>query len=334
MTSRQPDRGTAGARHRQASDPRWPGLVLPVTVLIVVGLAGLRGEVTGPQWDGPLHGDAVAVGIPLEIALVIMLVITIRRLATRARTGRANAAPASAVAVKVRRVLVFVLGTGIIAVAATMAVGVDRHLFSGRGGARPGQAAAGAAPSPAATRPGRHFSFHLFALHLHLTAYLLYGLLVLVFLGAVVLRTWWARQYRPSGRRAYQYLAPDTQDLREVVESGRSALHAIDDARAAIIACYLAMETSLGEHGAARAIADTPDELLMRATALGIVHGTAAARLTALFYEARFSSHPLDSGHRDAAGQALGELAAELAEAGAAGTAARRGRADRIGART
>jgi len=43
-----------------------------------------------------------------------------------------------------------------------------------------------------------------------------------------------------------------------------------------------------------------------------VVRGTAAARLTALFYEARFSSHPLDPGQRDAAEQALDELAAAL----------------------
>ena len=44
------------------------------------------------------------------------------------------------------------------------------------------------------------------------------------------------------------------------------------------------------------------------------MRGTAAARLTALFYEARFSSHPLDRGQRDAAERALDELAAALAE--------------------
>ena len=50
------------------------------------------------------------------------------------------------------------------------------------------------------------------------------------------------------------------------MESGRSALRTVDDARAAIIACYVAMENSLAERGAARAVADTPDELLARAT--------------------------------------------------------------------
>jgi len=44
------------------------------------------------------------------------------------------------------------------------------------------------------------------------------------------------------------------------------------------------------------------------------VRGTAAARLTALFYEARFSSHPLGPGQRGAAEQALDELAAALAQ--------------------
>jgi hypothetical protein len=74
------------------------------------------------------------------------------------------------------------------------------------------------------------------------------------------------------------------------------------------------METSLAERGAARTAADTPDELLARATTSGIVHGGAAGRLTALFYEARFSSHPLAAGQRDAAEQALDELARALAE--------------------
>jgi hypothetical protein len=73
------------------------------------------------------------------------------------------------------------------------------------------------------------------------------------------------------------------------------------------------MEESLAERGATRAAADTPDELLARATRSKIVRGTAAARLTTLFYEARFSSHPMEQGQRQAAEQALDELAAALA---------------------
>ena len=55
-------------------------------------------------------------------------------------------------------------------------------------------------------------------------------------------------------------------------------------------------------------------ELIVAAVAVtaGTVRGGAAGRLTALFYEARFSTHPLDAGQRDAASAALDELAAEL----------------------
>jgi len=75
----------------------------------------------------------------------------------------------------------------------------------------------------------------------------------------------------------------------------------------------VAMERRLADRGTARGAADTPDELLARAVASGAVRGGAAGRLTALFYEARFSTHPLDAGQRDAASAALDSLAAELA---------------------
>jgi len=146
-------------------------------------------------------------------------------------------------------------------------------------------------------------------------------------LAGLVLSLWWARRLRrPAGRaRADGFIAEDPEQLREAVESGRSALRTFDDARAAIIACYVAMENSLAERGAAREVAGTPDELLARATETGLVRGTAAARLTALFYEARFSSHPLDRTQRDAAERALDELAAALPHAETAGGAGKTG---------
>ena len=60
-------------------------------------------------------------------------------------------------------------------------------------------------------------------------------------------------------------------DLRSAVASGSAALRRVDDARAAIIACYVAMEQSLARAGTARAAADAPDELLARAMAAGTV---------------------------------------------------------------
>jgi hypothetical protein len=222
--------------------------------------------------------------------------------------------PANEVAVKLRGVLVFVLSGGMIAVAVTILVGLHLHVFD----LKPSKPRSPPphkleTPSPRPLGPQSSSTFHL------PLAFLLYGLLVVVLVAAIVLSIWWARRFSSAGETGKDgFIAEDSDDLREAVESGRSALRNIDDARAAIIACYLAMEASLADRGAARAIADTPDELLARARATGIVRGTAAARLTALFYEARFSSHPLDHRQRDAAEQALDELATALAEATAA----------------
>jgi hypothetical protein len=95
----------------------------------------------------------------------------------------------------------------------------------------------------------------------------------------------------------------------------------------------VAMEQSLAEAGTARAAADTPDELLTRAAARGLVRGGAAARLTGLFYEARFSSHLMVRSQRDDAEQALADLAASLTGLAPAGTAAAPGRPSGAGAR-
>ncbi len=141
---------------------------------------------------------------------------------------------------------------------------------------------------------------------------ILYTLLVIAIVAAVVVSIWWStRLRRPAAPLVIEDVS--TEELREAVNEGRAALAGIDDARAAIIACYVAMERRLADRGTARGAADTPDELLARAVASGIVRGGAAGRLTTLFYEARFSTHPLSAGQRDAASAALDELAAELA---------------------
>ena len=293
MTSRQPG----------ATPQDWLLRLLPLALLIILGLAGLRGAVATPRWDGPLHRDVVTVGIALEVVLLILLVITIRR------TGSGSQ---EAVPHKLRSMLVLTLGAGAVAVAVATLVVLHLHLPISVP-KTPGNPAPVATPSRRGLRPGPAGGP---AFHIPL-AVLLYALLIVVLLAGVALSIWWARRARPSiGPGQDAFIAHDSEDLREAVESGRSALRTVDDARAAIIACYVAMENSLAERGAARAIADTPDELLARARQSGIVRGTAAARLTALFYEARFSSHPLDHRQRDAAERALDELAAALAETG------------------
>jgi hypothetical protein len=301
------DTGTPDAGPRAGPGPSWP-LVLPLTLLVILGLAGLRGAVTAPRWNGPLRHDGPVIGLALEVILGILLVLTIRRRSRAARAAQLDGVPVNDVAAKLRAGLLVVLGAGMIAVA--VAIFISLHLHLG-GSIQPAPTFSvkplpKRQPRPQAPQPGASF-------HVPLTV-ILYVLLVVVLAAAVVLSVWWSRRFGPSfGGRTSGFLAEDPEDLREAVESGRLALRTVDDARAAIIACYVAMETSLAERGAARAVADTPDELLARATTSGLVRGTAAARLTALFYEARFSSHPLGRGQRDAAEQALDELAAALA---------------------
>jgi Domain of unknown function (DUF4129) len=291
---------------RAAPARYWP-LVLPLTLLIILGLAGLRGTVTQPGWNGPLHRDGLVIGLALEVVLGVLLVITLVR-----RSAGSHAARANLVAVKLRGVLTFVLSAGMIVVAVITIAGLHLHLFDEKPAKRPAASAPTATPTKTAKS---QWPLPFSSLHITLAAFL-YTLLIVVLLAGLVLSVWWARRLRPSiAPRAGDFIAEDSDDLREAVESGRSALHTVDDARAAIIACYVAMEDSLAARGAARAAADTPDELLARATKSGVVRGTAAARLTALFYEARFSSHRLGQGQRDAAARALDELAAALADA-------------------
>lgn len=101
-----------------------------------------------------------------------------------------------------------------------------------------------------------------------------------------------------GGARAAVYAALDAADdaMRDVV-----------DPRAAIIACYAAMERVLADGGVRRLAAETPGELLARAAVLNRAP-EAAARLTALFLEARYSSHPMSAADRDDAQAALAEL--------------------------
>ena len=326
MTSRQPEAKLTGSMLRRDPLRRVLALMVPLVPLVLLGLACLRGVLTPPSWNGPLQRDRLLIGLALEGVLVVLFLITIRRqraaiwLANlralgqqtparqtlRQRAALAIGVTTTEMAGKLRAVLLFVLGGGIAAAAVTMLANLN---------APRGKHVKLSPPGLQWTRRGGKKSHHPVASHFP-WAPLLYGALVVLLIAAILLSIWWARRLSASAAaEADGFIAADPEDpesLRDAVASGRSALGALDDARAAIIACYLAMEASLAQRGTTRGVAGTPDELLARATAQGVVRGTAAARLTALFYEARFSSHPLDPSQRDAAGQALDELAAAL----------------------
>jgi uncharacterized protein DUF4129 len=310
------DTGTPEVAPRAGAGSSWP-LVLPLALLIILGLAGLRGAVTAPRWNESLRHDGLAIGLALEVVLGVLLVVTARRRSRASRAAALGQVPLNEVAAKLREVLLVVLGTGMIAVA--VAYVISLHLRFPPHHPRRNLPTL-ALPTVGFTATPRRSQ--VTDVHFPLAASL-YGVLIAALVAGVLLSIWWARRFRPSlgaGRR--DFVAQDPEDLLEAVESGRSALRTFDDARAAIVACYVAMENRLAQRGAARAAAETPDELLARASASGLVRGTAAERLTALFYEARFSSHPLGREQRDAAEQALDELAAALAEPTQAGAGA------------
>jgi hypothetical protein len=293
---------STGQRDRPRRLREQPGalrLALPALLILLV-LAGLRGVAGTRGWAGHYARDGVVTGVALEGVLAVLLVV----LAVRARRAPADAF----VAARLRSMLLYLLAAAAVAIPLVLLFG---HLHA-TGRPRSTQSPLNEHPLPRSrtvppVRPGTSSAFPFDDV--------LYGLLVALLVAAVIFCWILLSRRKRSGPAAEPGpdLDDDPAELRAAVESGQAALRRLDDARAAIIACYAAMEQSLARAGTARMVADTPDELLARAAASGLAQRPAAARLTVLFYEARFSSHPLGQGERDAAEQALTEIAASLA---------------------
>jgi hypothetical protein len=109
---------------------------------------------------------------------------------------------------------------------------------------------------------------------------------------------------------------PTVPPLVAALAAGERALHEDSDPRTAIIGCYAAMERSLADAGSPPRLADTPAEVLGRATASGLVRPAWAGTLTGLFRRARYSSHPMTEADRAAAIGALAHVQADLGGAG------------------
>lgn len=128
-------------------------------------------------------------------------------------------------------------------------------------------------------------------------------------IAAVLARRQQAADDWPAGRPA----KPDRKpSLRAALSAGTAALRDVTDPRAAIIACYAAMERSLAGAGAAPAAADTPDEVLARAASSGLIRSAAAGELTGLFRQARYGHRDMAETERAAAQGALTRLQADL----------------------
>jgi hypothetical protein len=263
-------------------------------------LIGLRGGFALHGWRGPYRRDGIAIGIGLEAVLAGLLAAVLIHGRQPSDDFRVE---------RLRGVLRFALLAALVVIPAILLLAAPLHphpVPQQVPPARPSQPAPSARLTQA-PHPSAPFRLPL--------AGLLYALLILALIGGIVVCVVLLRRRRPADARppAEASVAEGERgDLEDAVSSGRRALASLDDARAAIIACYVAMERSLAAAGADHEAADTPDEFLGRAVSAGLVRGAAAGELTGLFYEARFSAHELTSAQRDAAQQALEQLAADL----------------------
>ena len=296
---RRPDPGALTARLAVAA------------AALAVTAAGLRAALPSASWtSGPFHHDGIAVGAVLEVVFAGLLVaVEVRR-----RRDRGAGQPAAGLRAGLRAFLATAL-VGIPVLVLVNAAGQLPHRPAQAQPSRPG-------PLPRVTPSARPRVGTVTGGRLDYTL-IWYVLLVLAILAAAVIAVILVRRRARPGDWAD---IPDDEEepeaaLRRAVESGQAALREVDDARLAIIACYVAMEGSLGRAGTVRGAAETPDELLGRAAAAGLAGGGAGATLTALFYEARFSTHPLLAGARGDARDALAALAAALADREAAAAA-------------
>ncbi len=133
---------------------------------------------------------------------------------------------------------------------------------------------------------------------------------MVIAVAVVVAMTVWSRRRRYAGR-----LREPSRSLGRLLDSlaaGHAALASSADPRAAIIACYAAMERGFAAVGSAPADADTPAEVLARASGAGIIRSGSPEVLTGLFRRARYSAEPMTSADSGAAASALTQMRADL----------------------
>jgi hypothetical protein len=300
-----------------------------VALVLLLGVA-LRGQLPGAQPASrtePANSTASLLGL-LALVTSCLLVIIVSIVASLRDPKRASQAARYDVpgggADGVRRGWRFLLIilAAILAWLLVVALLGQLRLPQLRGGpasAPPGTAAPGATPPghgttprPPAPEPG--VSDHVFwSLVFAMTA-----LLVVIGVGMVLLRI--RGRDRPAsaplagGDTGSEPATPGPGSLVLAAERGLAEVGDLSrEPREAIIACYVAMEHALANApGAAPQESDTPSEVLARAVEHEAIHAGSAAELVALFAEARFSTHVMNEGHREAAERALRLVLDEL----------------------
>lgn len=295
--------------------PAVPGGVLAVVVVGGLALAALLLPAAGG--DAP-PGPLAAYQWPLAIgsALGGTALAGWYRGRNRERDSEVEAAPRTQ---RVRTAVFAALAAAAAGVPVTLLVTGHNGGGTGQGMGVPTEAPptgrpAPPAPSEQATASARS---HPAALHIDLTAVLI-ALAAAALVAGLAAAGYLLLRRRRAAVPAAPAPEPPEQEavLADAVGAGRRALRG-DDARAAVIACYAAMERSLVASGVPRDRADSPADLLARAADRGALADSAAEdaarRLAGLFREARFSTHPMGPGELTEAEAALDRLAAALA---------------------
>ena len=135
---------------------------------------------------------------------------------------------------------------------------------------------------------------------------------MVIAIAIVVALTLLGRRRRPA--RAQPGNRTRLAALLDSLAAGSAALSAGGEPRAAIIACYAAMERGFAAAGSAPAVADTPAEVLARATRAGLVRPEPAETLTGMFRRARYSTYPMTSADSLLAADALTEMRSDLGQ--------------------
>lgn len=302
--------------------------LVALIVLLVVAAVALRGALPGDDGRRPAQHPltGVAALILIVALLAVSLVIVAVAVLARMRDPRASAA-ASAPPDWLRggarprwRLVV-----GIIAVAmsmAVLAVVVSRidiapperspaasTTAATSTGEPPVTSPTAASPEAAEPPAGRELMKVLYGTAI--------GFLVLVAVSSVVTARRNRRADRPHGVDDGHGPAAAAIEADPLVRAAEVGLAEVGDPsrepRAAIIACYAAMERELARvPAAAPRDFDTASEVLARAVEQDALHSDSAAQLVDLFEEARFSPHVMDEGHRESASAALQLVLADL----------------------
>jgi Domain of unknown function (DUF4129) len=303
---------------------RSTGRVVAVIVLLIVIAASLRGYLPGVDRAarrGPPDSPASLVYViaMLSVSVVIVGVAIIVRLRDPRRAApSANGLPERFSDGRGRPTWrVLVIGAAVL-VAWLLAVWLLSHFVTLNIGGQPPAAPPSTAPAPGtnASRPPQPPDVGADRDVLHYLIAATAALIVLIVVGAVFA----ARRRRveePPTVGAEMPRPPTAPSTSEsLVRAAEVGLAEIGDRsrepRAAIIACYAAMERELSRvPGAVPQDFDTPTEVLARAVENHVLHVDNAAELVNLFEEARFSPHVMSEAHRESA---LGVLQLVLAD--------------------